>query len=264
MKAIEFSRSFLTFRVDWEKKSHQTVTHKPVYTLNNARIPIDCHCEITDKQTGQAQEFVLGVSCKTEFVGVERDIWTEPNADFVPIFSQEQYLFLKTYAQVGTQVMAYPPSLGVQPDRQVGSVAEVFDSLRIDLSYGEGAVLDSADQIVEATLANQPLVARSQIEGDRYLAVLEYPVKTINANERDTIYQTDTGPVLLPDLSREPEELIGGFEMAFSAFNTPHWIEFLVRVPTPVAEGISVYHYSRPVRFDAKNQIVRLTDPQSS
>jgi hypothetical protein len=264
MKAIDFSRSFLTFRIDVLNKPPVTVSHKPPFTLNNARIPIDCRCEITDKQTGQAQEFVLGVNCKTERVGVEQDIWTEPNADFVPIFSREQYLHVKTFDQVGKQVMLYPPSLGVQPERQVGRVAESLDSLRIDLSYCEGEILGSADQIIAATLANQPLVARTQIEDDRYLAVLDYPIKTMNANDRDKIYQTDTGPVLLPDLSREPEELIGGFELAFSAFNAPHWIEFLVRAPTPIAEGISVYHYSRPVRFDAKNQIVQLINPQSS
>ena len=58
-------------------------------------------------------------------------------------------------------------------------------------------------------------------------------MKTINANERDWIYQTDTGPHLLPDLSRaRPTICCGGMRLAFSAFNVPDWIEFIVRVPT--------------------------------
>src|SRR6266568_1784724 len=73
-----------------------------------------------------------------------------------------------------------------------------------------------------------------------------YPVKTINANERDGVYQTDTGPVLLPDLSRDPEDLIAGLELAFSAFNNPRWTEFIVRAKTPVADGVEVYHYCKP------------------
>ena len=262
MQAIDFSRSFLTFRIDTLKKAPKTVSHKPPFTLNNARIPIDCRCEITDQETGQAQEFVLGVNCKTERVGVERDIWTEPNADFIPIMSSKQFLHLKTFDQAGKQVMLYPPSLGVQPERQTGRLEETYDRVRIDLAYREGEVLETPDQIIEATLANETLVARTEIESDRYVAVIDYPVKTMNANERDKIYQTDTGPILFPDItaSREPEELIEGLELAFSAFNAPDWIEFLVRVPTPIAEGISVYHYSQSIRCDAKNQIIRLVE----
>ncbi|GIT28285.1 MAG: hypothetical protein Ct9H300mP1_03310 [Planctomycetaceae bacterium] len=64
----------------------------------------------------------------------------------------------------------------------------------------EGTPLDWAQEIVEAVLANQNLVARTELENDRYHALIEHPVKTINANERDWIYQTDTGPVLFPDL----------------------------------------------------------------
>jgi hypothetical protein len=258
-QVIDFSRSFLTFRIDIQKKPPATVSHKPPFTLNNARIPLDCRCEITDKRTGQAQEFVLGVNCKTERVGVEQDIWTEPNADFVPVFSREQFLNIKTFDHVGKQVMLYPPSLGAQPERQTGRVEEAFDNVRIDVTYSEGKLLETTDEIIEAVLANYPLVARTEIEGERYAAVLDYPVKTVNASERDKIYQTDTGPVLLPDFSREPADLIGGFELAFAAFNTPEWVEFLVRAPTPVTEDVSVYHYSRSVRFDAQNQIMRLS-----
>ena len=260
MQAIDFSRSFLTFRIDTLKKPPQTVSHKPPFTLNNARIAIDCRCEMRDKRTGATQEFVLGVNCKTERVGVERDIWTEPNSDFVPVFSRDRFLNIKTFDRAGKQVLLYPPSLGVQPERQTGIVSEAFDSVRIDLAYRDSEVLQTLDQIIEAVLANHPLVARSTIEADRYVAVLDYPVKTINANERERIYQTDTGPLLLPDFPCEPEDLISGFELAFAAFNSPDWIEFLVRAPTPIAEGVSVYHYSRAVRFDATNQIIRLIE----
>lgn len=258
MKIVDFSRSFLTFRIDVLKKPPLTVSHKPPFTVNNARILIECRCEITDKRSGQAEEFVLGASCKTERVGVERDIWTEPNADFVPIHGHGKFMNVKAWDYAGRQVMLYPPSLGVQPERQVGDSAEAFDSVRIDLAYREGELLRTPEEIISATLANHPLVARTEIENDRYVALLEYPVKTINASERDIIYQTDTGPVLLPDLSREPEDLIAGFELAFVAFNCPHWAEFIVRVPTPIAEGIRVHHYSRTMRFDTKNAIIRV------
>ena len=106
-----------------------------------------------------------------------------------------------------------------------------------------------------------PLVGQTELMDSRSgrTAILEYPVKTINANERDTIYQTDTGPVLLPDFSGEPESMIERLELAYSAVNCPSWIEFIVRVPTPVSDDVSVYHYSKPVRFDATNRIIQVS-----
>ena len=258
MHTIEFARSFLTFRLDVVKKPPQTVTHKPPFTVNNARMQIDCHLQVFDKYSEYREQFVLGVNCKTERVGVDHDIWTSPNADFIPVLSAEQFMYIKTYDRVGRQVPLYPPAQGVQSDRQSGLVDAAFDAVRIELAQCDGEPLDTTDQIIEAALDNQMLVAVTEIESDRYRVVLQYPVKSINASERDKMFQTDTGPVLLPNLSCEPEEMIDGLELAFSAFNSAMWIEFLVRCPMPIADGVSVWHYSQSRRFDCKNRIVRV------
>ncbi|MDP6553518.1 MAG: hypothetical protein QGG71_02565 [Pirellulaceae bacterium] len=254
---IDFSQSFLTFRIDTLKKPPTTASHKPPFTLNNARIQIECRCRVTDKQTGNTQTFVMGANCKTERVGVERDIWTEPNADFVPVFSDDGFMHIKTYASAGVAVDLYPHGSGPQSDRQTGQISDAFDDVRIDVVQRQGVALNTAEEIVAATLANQSLVACSTIHSARCTAVIEYPIKTINANERDMIYQTDTGPVLLPDLDGPAESMLSRLEMAFAAFNSPDWIEFLVRVSTTIASGANVYHYATPVRLDCQNQIFR-------
>jgi hypothetical protein len=258
MKGYDFSRSFLTFRIDILKKPPVTVSHKPPFTVNNARIQLDCRCEITDRQTGGVQEFLLGVSCKTERVGVESGIWTEPNADFVPVHTQGKYLNIKSWDHVERKVMLFPASLGVQPARQTGTWEDAFDSVKLDLCPCEAELLDTPQKIIDATLANERMMGRVQLEQGRYVAVIDFPIKTMNASERDIIYQCDTGPLLYPDLTREPADLLTGLELAFAAFNCPTWVEFLVRAPTPVAEGISVYHYSRSVHCESKNQYLRL------
>ncbi|HUZ47297.1 MAG TPA: hypothetical protein VMW54_11735 [Terriglobia bacterium] len=258
MQTIDFARSFLTFRIDTLKKPPLTTSHKSPHTLNNARIQLDCRCEVREKRRDVIQEFVLGASCKTERVGVDQDLFTDPNADFVPIFSRDTFMNLKAFDRADKGVMFYPPSRGVQPERQVGRVAEAFDSLQIDLHRAEGEVLETPDAIIAATLAKHPLVARTELESELYTALIEYPVKTINVDERDNIYQTDTGPILFPDFARAPEDLLGGFELAFVAFNCPVWAEFILRVKAPVAEGVSVYHYSRRVRVEARSHIIRL------
>jgi hypothetical protein len=258
MKTIDFSKSFITWRVDTLVKPPKTVSHKPPFSLNNARVQADCHCEITVKNQGESHVFVLGASCKTERVGVERDIWLDPNADFVPVLSKDHFLAFKTFDRADKGVMFYPPSLGAQPERQVTSASEAFAATRIDVVEVDGELLKTPEQINEAVLSNQRLVAQTEIENDRYTAMLTYPVKTINANERDQIYQTDTGPVLFPDLSLEPRALRDGLELAFSAFNCETWTEFIVRTKTPITGHINVYHYSKSVRLDCQNRIIRL------
>jgi hypothetical protein len=257
-QTVDFSRSFLTFRLDFAKKPPQTVSHKPPYSLNSARIQVVCRARLKETASGETQTFVMGASCKTERVGVERGIWTEPNADFVPVFSVDRFLNVKTFARAGTEVALYPPGSGTQSDRQVGDVAETFDALRIEVEEVPGEVLDTPSRIVEATLDNQPLVARTHIHQGRYQAILEYPIKTMNANERDWVYQTDTGPLLLPDFNAAPERVIETFQLAYAAFNCPEWVECVVRDRTPVGEGVEVYHYSRLERFEARNEVIQV------
>ena len=127
----------------------------------------------------------------------------------------------------------------------------------------EGELLQSSEDVIAAALSHAPLIAQTQFETDQYIASLEYPVKTINASEWDNIYQTDTGPVLFPDLSREPDALIEGMDLAFCAFNCSDWAEFLLRVPTSIEDRISVLHYSRSIHLNTKNRLVSLKTPQS-
>jgi hypothetical protein len=208
-----------------------------------------------EKESGGGYRFSLGASCKTERVGVERDIWTEPNSDFIPIMSDTQMLGVKTYPTAHMEVPLHPPSRGSQPERQLVDIAEAFEYARTDLAFAEGELLADPTEVVEAVLGNRILVGRTAYEDERYRVRLEYPIKTVNANERDGFFQPDTGPVLLPDLSREPADLIAGLELAYIAFNKPDWAEFLVRGPTTAAPGVEVYHYSHRMRVDCVNEV---------
>lgn len=253
----DFSRSFLTFRIDTLAKPPQTVSHKPPFSLNNARIQLDCVCEITERSTGIVHQFVLGVNCKTERVGVAGDIWTSPNADFVPIVSVDQFLNIKTYAWIGQEQGVLLHGAGTQqPDRQVGNSRDAFDRLTIHLQKADSRQLHSADEICSAAFSHTPIVARTAYSTERYQVALIYPVKTLNINERDGIYQTDTGPILWPNLNNNPSDLIQGFDLAFTAFNSPTWIEWIVRRPVEVPGGSTVYHYSQPIRQDGIENVL--------
>src|SRR5215467_6183724 len=184
MQAIDFSRSFFTFRVDTLKKPPITTTHKMPISLNNARIQIDCRCEIRDLQNSRIQEFLLGASCKTEYVNVERGIWTEPNADFIPVLSSYQFLSIKTFDHAGRRVLLYPPERGEQPHRQLVETKDAFDSVTMHVHWSEAAELPGVAEVIDSTLKNCPLMARTELKTGRYHAQIDYPVKTINVGER--------------------------------------------------------------------------------
>jgi hypothetical protein len=260
MQVCDFAHSFLTFRIDLLKKQPITVSHKPPFTLNNARLPLECRCQVTFPDSGQTREYVLTASCKTERVNVPEDIWTQPNADMCAVATPEDFLIIKSWDRNNKGVKLYPPSLGDQPERQVTTVAEALDRLRIDVRLIEGKVLEKTEQIVEAVHANRPLVSRTEYTTDDGLHVLlEYPVKTINASERENFYQIDTGPVLfVSPPGGQGENPIARLRHAFIAHNAPDWAELLVNVPTPLADGISVNHYSKAVRVTAKNSMMVL------
>ena len=263
MEICDFSRSTFTFRIDTTVQKPITVSHQPPYSLNNARINLECCCELTDKKTGSTTLYLLGADCKTERVGVPSYIWTQPNANFCLVASQDEFLIIKSWAHRGVKVMLYPESLGPQPQRQSDLVKNAWAGFRIDLCPVPGKVLESPQAIVQASLQNRPLLARTEYDDGDYHVYILHPIKTMSANERDNIYQTDTGPVILPDISpgrlSTAKRKIEVFDLAYSAFNCPEWAEFIVNVPTAVTDGISVNHYSKVRRSEnTRNAIIQI------
>jgi hypothetical protein len=264
VQVLDFGRSSVTFRIDLDRMAPRTLSHKPPYALNNARVLLESRLRITEREDGRTHTFVLGASCKTERVGADVDLWLLPNADFMPIFSDTAFMHIKSFARAGSHAEAWPPGSGEQSDRLAVPITETFDAVHVDLVEYPGAHLDGAHEIVEATLANQPLIGVVELASDRYTATLEFPIKTMNADERDWIYQTDTGPVLFPDLTREPADLLGGLEVAYVALNSPTWADFLVRTRTRIADGVDVFHYATPIRINDLKADIFTIPPQST
>ena len=258
MKICDFPNSYFHFRIDLEQQPAITVSHKPPFTMNHVRIPLECRCVVTDMGTNESTQYVLGAACKTERVGVDRDLWTAPNADFCPVVSENEFLIIKSWDRCEKNVMLYPPTLGVQPARQVGKPSEAWALHRTDLRWRDGEALDTKEEVIETVFKNMPLVARTEFEiaGDRRV-LLEYPVKTINVSDRDTYYQVDTGPVLFPDMTIGEENMIANLRLAYVAHNSPDWAEFILNVPTPLTDEVSVNHYSEPRRVDVRNTMIR-------
>ncbi len=235
-QAVDFSRSYSTF-----------VT--PGRT-NHARIQVEAVCEVAG-----GERYVLAASCKSEDTYADENLFKQPNYDFCAIFSEEQYCIVR----VGLPVTACWRDSGLNADR--------FDEVRIDVAEVEADPCDGAQAVVEATLANRPLVGRTEMldEAGETLARLEYPIKTMNVNDPehspsgDWIYQVDTGPMIAPVATAQEGLRVEALDLAFIAWNAPDWAELVVLTPTPVNHSDDcVGHYSRITAITSRNEVLAL------
>lgn len=244
MKMLDFTRSYVFFESDFEANPPQASSDLRQNVHNRARIHIDCHLRLTAPD-GATTDYYLSEACKSERVGADMGlgIFTDPNADFRIIMSDVDTIIIKSWDRNDKGVMLDPPALGPQPERHSIDTSS-FWKYRFLVNQAEVAELATPDEVVEAVDQGRPVAARTEYISDGHGVVLDYPVTTINVSERHRSFQTDTGPVIYVDFSKPIESKAEALWLAFAAFNSSNWIEFVVNRPTPLAPGISVNHYS--------------------
>lgn len=249
----DFSRSFIRWRHDTLKKKLMTASRPPPTTLNNVRMPVECLAMVS--RGTQREEFALGTSCKTEQVFVERDVWMQPNADMCAVLGAGQFLIIKQWDKADKGEMLYPPSLGVQPERQCVDPAAAFETHGLAIRRHAALRLETIEDVLTALDSDRRVVSRTTFAANGGEVTLEYPVKTVNYSERHRYYQVDTGPILFPGDHTGPS-LIEQFHLAFVAHLGRDWAEFLVNSPTPLAGlPVAVHHYSQVRRVNTQNSL---------
>ena len=120
---------------------------------------------------------------------------------------------------------------------------DALDSLRIDVKASTATdVTSDAQRLISQGLENRIFVCQTQyttLDG-AYQVLLTYPCKTLNLNEREVLWQPDTGPVLFfPELdgSVTPRDAITKAQLAYVAFNGNH----------PVRLSLSPNPHTRPL-----------------
>jgi len=236
MTACDFGRSFATFVTEGRG--------------NNARIQVEAICDVVEP--GGQTRYVLVASCKAEDTYAAADLFRLPNYDFCAVFSLQEYCIVRA----GLPLTACWRDSGLNADR--------FEEVRIDLAEAPARACEDARAVVQATLGNAPLVGRTELlDADgQVCARLEYPIKTMNANDIEWIYQIDTGPVIVPDLDRQVELGVERLDLAFIAWNRPDGAELIVQAPTQIAHSDScVGHYSEVRKFAARNEVLAISAP---
>ncbi|MCY3759817.1 MAG: hypothetical protein OXH50_01080 [Gemmatimonadetes bacterium] len=216
---------------------------------NEVRMWVESRTRITDERTGASEDYIQTGSCKSEDVFVERNLFKEPNYDFMAIYGPQDAIVFRRLARAHEGYRSRVPS------------GDFFGGQKYRLvEGGEVVELDSGAAVCAATCAGDPLVAQTEIWNDKtgLRAVIEYPVKSMNTNRERSAYQVDTGPVAFPDLSARRKRHADGISLAFVAFNAPHFAEFVLEVPTKVGSE-EIHHYSQVVRLPANNRLFSVT-----
>ena len=91
--------------------------------------------------------------------------------------------------------------------------------------------MTSATSTIEATLAGDFLnvCTTYKDQKDNLQVTIEYPVHVINLNQKDSEFQTCTGPIFLPDLRTWDGNQLGQGFVADAAISSFDWTEFILR-----------------------------------
>ena len=131
------------------------------------------------------------------------------------------------------------------------------------LQYGKTVTeLETFEHIRDATATATPLAAQTELTNEEtgLRCLMEYPVETMNISIDQRLWQVDSGPIAMPDLTKRFDPPVDSIRLAFAVFNAPHFCDFVIEQPTPVLrdeqEVCEVYHYSNPVCFPANNRVL--------
>jgi len=221
--------------------------------MNNVRFWVESRTTIFDDGAGTATEYYQCASCKSENTFGEKDLFVADNYDFLPILGDGHWLVFRRPARISDRY------------RTIYTVDKLWGEPRLLLhDAAKVTVLETFEQIRDATAAGLPLVTQTEIrnEATGLRAVIECPTKTMNISLDKSIYQVDTGPIAYPDLSKPFDLQIDCLSVAFVAFNAPHFADFIVEQPTALVEDGQekgkFYHFSAPFSLPAKNAVLAL------
>jgi len=235
---IDFDRSFFT----WTSRPY---VPDPVYVnaggmvqgagaVRNVRILYEAKCDITNHATGHVEELFLLHPCRAEYTIPERDFFQLPSREFRVIFTRTH----------GIPIADHPSTESEDRKPRLLDFAETRFTTR---SHSRFRVLSSAQEVIDATLADQPLNARTTYRDAAagYTFSIEYPVRTMNLNVEEELFQVDTGPLPLPDMKSWDGERPARAFLTYVAFSRFELAEFILRREVEPSNGDKKWLHAR-------------------
>jgi hypothetical protein len=221
---LDFRRSFFTWHSHpWQPDPYYRYPGGFVGTPGEAyrvRFNLEGACTIQDGRTGQQSELFVSAPCRFEYTIAKRNLFQVPSGEFRFAWSRNYRL----------SIAARPST-----EREAVNVArldEAFQAHHTDLrTFAKFTTLTTVEEIIEATLANDLLNARSTyVDPATGLTVtVEYPVNLINVNPEAGEFQVCTGPLIVPDLATWDGQEVQRVFLAHVAFTAFDHVEFILQ-----------------------------------
>ncbi len=219
---IDFDRSFFT----WTSKPYTPHPHyvndggmaQGAGSIRDVRIQYEAVCEVRNDTTGHVEELYLLHPCLGEYTIPKKDFFMVPSKEFRVIFTRTHSI-----------PIALRPSTETEA---VKARAHNFDSTKFTTRrHGRVTTLATPKDVIDATLAGKPLNSRIRIRdaARNCTLTLEFPVRTMNLNVEEGLYQVDTGPLPLPDLNTWDGMRPSRAFLSHVAFSRPDAAEFILR-----------------------------------
>ena len=228
--------------------------------VNTCRTRILARCELINVESGQSEEFYLGKACIGENMYVSESIAQLPTSQVSIIFHEKYYKLVKKAANCNDDIVQIQ-SHNEKAQRHDGKYV-YWSDFSLDLKSVPAQLLETADEVVKATLDDEAMVGRTTLvsEDGKWRAVLEYPIIYMNVHVPSTQFGVDVGPVLYPDFGSTATPLISRMELGYIMYQRFDTAEFAVRVPTKLTKTdvVETSHYSEVIILDAKNEIFSL------
>lgn len=193
------------------------------------RIQAECFCEVIDNESGERDEYVLGVRTQTGLRTDPPSDHLDPGYDFWMTFSRDFVYVKRNHASFHTNNPTRVP---------VGE----FISTGWHLQPAEATPLDTPAAILDALKRAARLTARTEFtseDGQRTYRI-EYPIKWADGDDVKNAFRVETGPVLLLD----PERVRTGTPVEFDDFTWSYLdyhdfmsVRCLMERPTSVLTG---------------------------
>lgn len=261
--------------------------HSYMWPYDNAReavrVAIESRTILYDDHAGTTTAYYLGASCKSEDTyGIEKDysesgfrpgaktLFLDPNYDFTWIIGDRSAVIFRR--GIDLHVTTSRGEWKDYRDVRADSTREWGEPhLQLQPATGAYAIrADTFEPAARATEAGDAIISQTQIEdaSTGLRAVIECPVKTMNLSregspcaDRSNVWQIDTGPVGIPDLTTRYDPPISAFSLGFIATISrhPNAADFVLEQPTqlpPPNEGVHVLHYGKPFSLRATNRLV--------
>lgn len=236
---IDFPRSFFTWQTFPVQKD-------PYYKyaggfigkegdVRHVRFNIESSCVISDGHGDALAELFVGAPCRTEYTIPHQGFFQRPSSEFRMAFSRSHRI-----------PIAKRPSNETEP-ASAQALSEAFQDHNISLKQLPHPIdLTSSEPLIEATLANALLNARSTYQDDQtgLRVTVEFPVNLINVNREDATFQVCTGPLVLPDLATWNGRAVDRVFLAHAAFTAFDYVEFILRREVkPAPEELAWLHH---------------------